>query len=137
MKINCAAADVGIKDGLAATRLFVFDTENAIIYINGTANFASERLDLEITPESKGVRLFSLRSPLYVRGTFGEPRAGVQAVPLALRGAGMVALGVAIGPAAGLLALIAPGDDVPDQCAPLLQRMKSGKAPSAVKSKGN
>ncbi|MEX5351762.1 AsmA family protein [Pseudomonas juntendi] len=135
VKINCAAADVGIKDGLATTRLFVFDTENAIIYVNGTANFASEHLDLKITPESKGVRLFSLRSPLYVRGTFANPRAGVQAVPLALRGAGMVALGVAIGPAAGLLALIAPSGDVPNQCTPLLERMKAGKAPAAVKSK--
>lgn len=135
VKINCAAADVGIKDGLATTRLFVFDTENAIIYVNGTANFASEQLDLKITPESKGVRLFSLRSPLYVRGTFANPRAGVQAVPLALRGAGMVALGVAIGPAAGLLALIAPSGDVPNQCTPLLERMKAGKAPAAVKGK--
>lgn len=63
VKINCAAADVGIKDGLATTRLFIFDTENAIIYIDGTANFASEQLDLNITPESKGLRLFSLRSP--------------------------------------------------------------------------
>ncbi|EKT4522484.1 AsmA family protein [Pseudomonas putida] len=135
VKINCAAADVGIKDGLATTRLFVFDTENAIIYVNGTANFASEQLDLKITPESKGVRLFSLRSPLYVRGTFANPRAGVQAVPLALRGAGMVALGVAIGPAAGLLALIAPSGDVPNQCTPLLERMKAGKAPAAVKGR--
>lgn len=91
VKINCAAADFGIKDGLATTRLFVFDTENAIIYINGTANFASEQLDLKINPESKGVRLLSLRSPLYVRGPFAKPSAGVQAVPLALRGAGMVA----------------------------------------------
>lgn len=135
VKINCAAADVGIKDGLATTRLFVFDTENAIIYVNGTANFASEQLDLKITPESKGVRLFSLRSPLYVRGSFANPRAGVQAVPLALRGAGMVALGVAIGPAAGLLALIAPSGDVPNQCTPLLERMKAGKAPAAVKGR--
>ena len=135
VKINCAVADVGIKDGLATTRLFVFDTENAIIYVNGTANFASEQLDLKITPQSKGVRLFSLRSPLYVRGTFANPRAGVQAVPLALRGAGMVALGVAIGPAAGLLALIAPSGDVPNQCTPLLERMKAGKAPAAVKGR--
>src|SRR5690606_7851084 len=73
VKINCAAADVGIKDGLATTRLFVFDTENAIIHVDGTANFASEQLDLKITPESKGVRLFSLRSPLYVRGPFAKP----------------------------------------------------------------
>ncbi|WP_288502383.1 AsmA family protein [uncultured Pseudomonas sp.] len=136
VKINCAAADVGIKDGLASTRLFIFDTENAIIYINGTANFANERLDLKITPESKGLRLFSLRSPLYVRGAFAKPSAGVQAVPLALRGAGMVALGVVAGPAAGLLALVAPssGDD-PNQCTPLLQQMKEGKAPAAVKGR--
>ena len=136
VKINCAAADVGIKDGLAATRLFLFDTENAIIYINGTANFATERLDLKITPESKGVRLFSLRSPLYVRGPFAKPSAGVQAVPLALRGAGMLALGATIGPAAGLLALIAPSSgDAPNQCTPLLEQMRAGKAPAAVKTK--
>ncbi|CAM3863291.1 hypothetical protein CCOS865_05101 [Pseudomonas reidholzensis] len=135
VKINCAAADVGIKDGLATTRLFLFDTENAIIYVDGTANFASERLDLKITPESKGLRLFSLRSPLYVRGPFAKPSAGVQAVPLALRGAGMVALGVAIGPAAGLLALIAPSGDVPNQCTPLLEQMRAGKAPAAVKTR--
>lgn len=136
VKINCAAADVGIKDGLATTRLFIFDTENAIIYIDGTANFASEQLDLNITPESKGLRLFSLRSPLYVRGSFARPNAGVQALPLALRGAGMVALGVVAGPAAGLLALIAPssGDD-PNQCTPLLQQMKAGKAPATVNAR--
>ena len=133
VKINCAAADFGIKDGLASTRLFVFDTENAIIYIDGTANFATEQLDLKITPESKGLRLLSLRSPLYVRGSFAHPDAGVQAVPLLLRGAGMVALGVIAGPAAGLLALIAPSAGEPNQCAPLLQQMQQGKVPKTVK----
>ncbi|PNV97385.1 AsmA family protein [Pseudomonas protegens] len=133
VKINCAAADFGIKSGLATSRLFVFDTENAIIYIDGTANMASEQLDLTITPESKGLRLFSLRSPLYVHGKFIQPSAGVKAVPLVLRGAGMVALGVIAGPAAGLLALVAPSGDEPNQCAPLLQQMRSGKAPVTVK----
>ncbi|WPO45247.1 AsmA family protein [Pseudomonas sp. S1Bt23] len=133
VKINCAAADFGIKTGLATTRLFVFDTENAIVYIDGTANMASEQLDLTITPESKGLRLFSLRSPLYVRGKFIKPEAGVEAVPLMLRGAGMVALGVIAGPAAGLLALVAPSGGEPNQCAPLLEQMRSGKAPVAVK----
>jgi uncharacterized protein involved in outer membrane biogenesis len=107
--------------------VFVFDTENAIIYVDGNVNLASERMDLEVSPESKGFRLFSLRSPLYVRGTFAKPNAGVKAVPLALRGAGMLALGATVGPAAGLLALIAPGDDVPDQCRPLLEKVKAGK----------
>ncbi|MCX2897209.1 AsmA family protein [Pseudomonas mandelii] len=133
VKINCAAADFDIKTGLATTRLFVFDTENAIIYIDGTANMATEQLDLTITPESKGWRLISLRSPLYVRGKFIKPDAGVKAVPLLLRGAGMVALGVIAAPAAGLLALIAPSGGEPNQCAPLLEQMKAGKAPKTVK----
>lgn len=133
VKINCAAADMGIKDGLATTKLFVFDTENAIVYINGTANFSSEQLDLKINPESKGFRVFSLRSPLYVRGTFGKPDAGVQSGPLILRGAGMVLLGAVVGPAAGLLALVAPSGREPNQCAPLLEQMKAGKAPKTVK----
>ncbi|MBD9442422.1 AsmA family protein [Pseudomonas sp. PDM04] len=133
VKINCAAADFDIKSGLASTRLFVFDTENAIIYIDGTANMTTEQLDLTVTPESKGWRLISLRSPLYVRGKFIKPDAGVKAVPLMLRGAGMVALGVIAAPAAGLLALVAPSGGEPNQCAPLLQQMKAGKAPVTVK----
>ncbi|MCU1749147.1 AsmA family protein [Pseudomonas sp. 6D_7.1_Bac1] len=133
VKINCAAADFGIKSGLATSRLFVFDTENAIVYIDGTANMANEQLDLTISPESKGWRLISLRSPLYVRGKFIKPDAGVKGVPLMLRGAGMVALGVIAAPAAGLLALVAPSGGEPNQCAPLLAQMKEGKAPATVK----
>ena len=133
VKINCAAADVGIKDGLANTNLFVFDTENAVIYIDGDANFKTERMDFKVTPESKGFRLLSLRSPLYVRGTFGQPSAGVQTVPLLLRGAGMVALGAVVAPAAGLLALVAPSGEAPNQCRPLLEQMKQGKVPQTVR----
>ena len=133
VKINCAAADFGIESGLATVRLFVFDTENAIVYIDGTANMATEQLDLTVTPESKGWRLISLRSPLYVRGKFIKPDAGVKAVPLMLRGAGMVALGVIAAPAAGLLALVAPSGGEPSQCAPLLEQMKAGNVPKTVK----
>lgn len=132
VKINCAVSDVGIKDGLVTPRLFVFDTENAIIFIDGTANMKTEQLDLTVKPESKGFRVFSLRSPLYVRGPFAKPSAGVQTGPLLLRGAGMVLLGAAIGPAAGLLALVAPSSGEPNQCTPLLQQMKEGKAPKTV-----
>lgn len=125
VKINCAVADVGLSKGLAAPRLFAFDTENAIINVEGTANFANEKLDLDVIPHSKGVRLFSLRSPLYVHGTFKNPQAGVHTGPLLARGAGMVALGVVAGPAAGLLALIAPSKSDDNECAPLLAQLKA------------
>ncbi|SDI78194.1 hypothetical protein SAMN05216588_12477 [Pseudomonas flavescens] len=126
VEINCAAANLNIKQGVLRPELMVIDTENALIGIDGKVNFGNEHLDLTITPESKGFRVFSLRSPLYVRGTFKEPRPGVKAGPLVLRGAGMLALGALVAPAAGLVALVAPSGDQPNECAPLLEQMRQG-----------
>lgn len=126
VQINCAVADLALKQGLMSTPIFLIDTENALIHVDGTVNFASEELDLDISPDSKGLRIFSLRSPLYVRGSFSEPRPGVHAGPLALRGTGMLALG-ALTPAAALLALIAPSGEQTSQCQELLEGMRSGQ----------
>lgn len=128
VRINCAAADIGFRNGLAAPRLFVFDTENALINIDGTLNLKSEALDLDILPKSKGVRIISLRSPLYVHGTFKEPDPGVHAGPLVARGAGLVVLGTAIAPPAGLLALIAPSSEQASQCGPMLEQIRASQA---------
>lgn len=137
VKINCGAADLAMKNGVMTPRVFVFDTENALISITGTADFKNETMDMDITPDSKGFRIFSLRSPLYVRGTFGSPDVGVHVLPLAARGAGMVALGVLLTPAAGLLALIAPSTTDENACAPLLEQMrKPPKAPAPAAPKG-
>ena len=125
VQINCAVADLALDDGLMSTPLFVLDTENALIEIDGTVNFASEELDLDIAPSSKGMRIISLRSPLYVQGTFSEPRPGVHAGPLALRGVGALALG-ALAPPAALLALIAPSGEQASQCGEFLQQMRAG-----------
>lgn len=127
VEINCAAANLDLKQGVMRPQLMVIDTENALIGVDGTVNFGSEQLDLTITPESKGLRIFSLRSPLYVRGTFKNPNPGVKAGPLALRGAGMLALGALVAPAAGLVALVAPSGDQPNECEPLLQQIRQGR----------
>ncbi|MNL10329.1 hypothetical protein D3C87_1311260 [compost metagenome] len=134
VNINCGAADLVMKNGQMTPRVFVFDTENALISITGSADFKNEKIDMDITPDSKGFRIFSLRSPLYVRGTFGDPDVGVHVGPLAARGAGMVALGVLLTPAAGLLALIAPSTNDENACGPLLEQMR--KPPTAPAPKG-
>lgn len=127
VRINCAAANLDVRNGVASSRLFVFDTSNAVVNLSGNVNFANERMDLSINPESKGVRIVTLRSPLYVRGTFKNPDAGVKTGPLLARGAAAVALGTVLTPAAALLALISPSDNEDNQCINVLQQMKSQK----------
>jgi hypothetical protein len=127
VKINCAASDMTATNGLFDMRLFVFDTDDAVINVDGTVNFANEKLDLDVKPHTKGFRVFSLRSPLYVQGTLKNPDVGVHTGPLLARGAGMVTLGVVAAPAAALLALMSPshGDDGDNTCRAVLQQLRS------------
>lgn len=124
VRINCAAANLDLRNGVATPRIFAFDTENSLINVTGTTNFKSERLDLTIDPESKGIRIITLRSPLYVRGTFKNPDAGVKAGPLIARGAVAAALATLVTPAAALLALISPSEGSDNQCSRILGQMK-------------
>ena len=137
VKINCAASDLTASHGLFQTRLFVFDTEDAVIHVDGTVNFANEKLDLDVRPQSKGLRILSLRSPLYVKGTLKNPDVGVQPGPLILRGGGAVALAV-FAPVAALLPLVATSKGDPDNtCVSVLEQMRgpSKSQPGAATAK--
>jgi len=139
VKINCAASDLVATDGLFDARLFVLDTEDASINVSGTANMTNEQLNLDVVPHTKGARIFSLRSPLYVKGTLKNPDVGVQKGPLLMRGAGMVALTVVAAPAAALLALVAPShnNDSDNTCRTVLEQMRApAKAIPAGNAKG-
>ena len=129
VKINCAATDMVAKNGLFDMRLFVFDTGDAVINVDGTVNLASEKLDLDVKPHTKGLRILSLRSPLYVKGTLKHPDVGVQKGPLLLRGAGAIALAAVAAPAVALIALIAPSHDNDDggdnTCRVVLDQLRS------------
>jgi len=141
--IHCAAADMLAKNGVFDMRLFVFDTADAVINVDGTVNLATERFDLDVQPHTRNVRIFSLRSPLYVKGTLANPDVGVRKGPLLMRGAGAAALTVVAAPAAALLALVAPshnngGDNT---CRAVLEQLRSSgrMMPSAKRasSKGH
>ncbi|SAK94582.1 AsmA family protein [Caballeronia hypogeia] len=127
VKINCAAADFVVTDGVLDSRVFALDTDDAVINVDGTINLKTEDMDLGIHPHTKGLRIFSLRSPLYVKGTFKDPHIGVSPV-LALRGAAAVGLGF-INPFAALIPLIAPSNDKPLPCQQMLADMS--RAPTA------
>lgn len=135
VQINCMAADFGLKDGVMQTRFFVIDTPDAAISADGQVSFENETLNLKIRPDSKGVRVISLRSPLYVNGTFKKPDFGIDKGVVAAKAAAATVLGIAAAPAAALLALINPGPAEDSPCAALLRQAgKDPKAPSPAKA---
>ncbi len=129
VQINCGVSDFAVKDGIARARTFVLDTQDAVITTDGAIDFGEERLALTIHPDSKGLRIISLRSPLYVGGTFKNPSVSPNIAVLALRAGGALALALTA-PVALVVPLldISPGGDE-SQCARLLAELK--KRPTA------
>ncbi|MFM0025616.1 AsmA family protein [Paraburkholderia madseniana] len=128
VKINCAAADFVATNGVLDSRVFALDTDDAVINIDGNVNLRDESMDLGVHPHTKGFRVFSLRSPLYVKGTFKDPHVGVNATALALRGGAVIGLGL-INPFAALIPLLAPSNNQPLPCGQLLSQVR--QAPTA------
>ena len=136
VKLNCMASDFVVTDGLMKTRVFIVDTEEAIINATGTINLANEQMDLTLKPETKGLRIFSLRAPLYVRGPFNKPDVSVDKGVLAIKAGGAIALGLAA-PIAALIPLINAGPGMTSGCAQLLQASNvQPKAPPPGKTAG-
>lgn len=120
IQLNCLAGDFVVEHGKAQTRRFVVDTKEAVIDISGNVDMAKETLDLDVRPQTKGVRIISLRTPLYARGTFTNPDVGPQKGPLALKAGAAVALATIVNPAAAIIPLVNPGKVEPVDCAAAL-----------------
>ena len=139
VELRCAAMAFDVDKGLMTGRTLMLDTSNAVFVATGQANLATETLDFVVHPQPKSKSILSLRSPLVVGGSFGSPKGGVAAVPLAGRGVAAFALG-SINPLLGLAATIEPGLGQDADCKVLLaEANKPGAgAPSrgAARAKG-
>ncbi|MCI0152039.1 AsmA family protein [Paraburkholderia sediminicola] len=124
VKINCAATDFVVTNGVLESRVFALDTADAVINMDGHIDLRTEQMDLGIHPHTKGLRVISLRSPLYVDGTFKDPHVGVNATALAVRAGAAVGLGL-LNPFAALIPLIAPSNNKPLPCAQMLADMRA------------
>lgn len=112
VELRCAAVAFDVNKGLMTGRTLVVDTTNAVFTASGQANLANETLDFVVRPEPKSKSILSIRTPLVVSGTFGDPKGGIEVAPLAGRGLAALALG-AINPLLALAATIetGPGED--------------------------
>ena len=124
VELNCMAADFNATNGVMKSRLFLVDTEDAVIHIEGNINLARESLDLTIYPKSKGLRIISLRSPIYLKGTFKNPDVGINKAVVGLKAGAAVALGTVATPLAALLALTQPDAAKDSPCGMLLPEVQ-------------
>ena len=121
VKLHCAVNDFVVNKGVMQARAVVIDTEDATIYLNGDIDLAKEQHALMVKPQSKGVRLISLRSPLYVSGTFKKPQVGVDKGVVALKAGSALALGILAPVATALLPLVNVGPGAESECGKMLQ----------------
>ena len=121
VKLNCMVTDFSVTQGLMQSRLFVVDTSDARIDVAGTVNLSNEKMDLTLRPDAKGLRVISLRAPIYVRGTFKDPAVSVDKGVLAARAGGAVALAL-VAPIAAIVPLINAGPGETTGCAALLSQ---------------
>jgi len=134
IEIRCAIADFGVKDGVANTNAFVFDTGVVNVEGGGTVNLKTEEMNLKLHPKPKDSSIASLNSPLYVRGTFSDPKPAPDMGKLAARGVGAILLGV-INPVLAVLPLFKEGKGEDSPCQQLIaQAAASKKAATAASS---
>ena len=104
--VNCAVASIGVENGRAASRAVLIDTEYSTVAAKGTANLATEALDLTVEPRAKSATL-NIAVPIRVRGAFADPEFRPEAGAALKKLGGLV--GIALFPPAAVAGLAALG----------------------------
>ncbi|VWX57896.1 conserved hypothetical protein [Burkholderiales bacterium 8X] len=129
--LRCAAVAFDVDKGVMRGRSLVFDTEDTVFNMTGQASLKDETLDFVVNQQPKDKSILSLRTPLVIGGTFGDPSGGLQIAPLATRGLAALALG-AINPLLALAATIETGPGEDADCKDVLARAKQPTAGAAA-----
>jgi uncharacterized protein involved in outer membrane biogenesis len=101
-EINCAVVQFDIKNGVATSQAFVFDTQMGVLSAEGDINLGTEQINFLLVPEPKNPGLSSLSTKLRVSGTLMDPKVRPDTLSLVTKGAKFLST-LAVGPI-GLLA---------------------------------
>jgi len=118
------ASDFSVTSGMMQARTFLVDTEDAILNITGQIDLAREQLALTIKPDTKSLRLTSLRAPFYVTGSFQSPQVKVDKGVLGLKAGAAVALAIVAPVLTAVLPLVNLGPGKDSDCAKLLSDVR-------------
>ena len=132
--IRCAIGDFSVKNGLMTSNAFVFDTQVVNVEGTGTVNLKSEQMDVKLNPHPKDRSIASLNAPLYIKGTFGEPKVAPDWKRMGTKGVGAVAIGL-LSPFLAVLPLMKEGSEKDSPCQALIAEATKSARQAAAEAK--
>ena len=124
IKLRCAVADFDVKQGTMQASALVLDTQVSTLVGSGSIDLKNETLDLMLDPRTKTTSPLSLRSPIYIRGSFAQPRVQIDKGRVLTRAAGAVGLGL-LNPLLALIPLVDAGPGKDSDCGELVRDAKA------------
>ena len=127
LPMQCAVAALKVHDGTIAPQVAVVETSDSTLKVEGGISLADERLALVLKTQPKDVSPLSLRSPVYIEGSFAQPEVRLDKTGIGLRVIAAAAL-AAVTPAAALLALVDFGESEKKACEDAILRAQDGNS---------
>lgn len=122
--VNCLVSDFDLRHGVATTQTAVLDTTDTLITGRGNFNFPAETIYVELVPYHKTLTLFTLNTPIEIRGTFAEPTVRLNPGGIGGKVAAGAILGVLLPPVGALLPFIDLGLGHDNVCARAFTALK-------------
>lgn len=130
LPMHCAVAGLNVRAGKVWPEAAVIETSDTTLHVAGVVSLADERLDLVFKAQPKDQSPLTLRSPVFVEGTFADPEVRFDTGSIGMRLAAAAALAAAT-PLAALLALFDLGEPEKRVCQEAIQRMQRFPEPAS------
>jgi AsmA protein len=132
VKLRCAVAAFDVTQVKMRTTALVFDTQVTTVYGTGSIDLAQEELDLVLEPRTKDTSPLALRSPIYVRGSFTQPKVEFDKVKMVVRAVGALAIG-SVSPLLALIPLVDAGPGKDSDCSKISREVSAGPSRALAK----
>lgn len=128
LPLSCAVMDLAVAQGKVEPKLFLLNTRDTLFFLQGNVDLSNEKLDLRLVQSPKDWSPFSLKAPITIGGTLGDPALGVEVTPIAVKVLSSVVLAAA-SPIAALLPLMdAKESSAREGCEPAIAEVRKRAA---------
>ena len=122
--IRCVIGDFKANDGVFKVKTMVLDTTDTKIVGEGQIDMGKEALNLRLVPYPKDFSPLSLRNPIAVQGTLGNPQAMTDPIGIGVEGTVKKVINAVLTPIVGLAPPIDEGVGEDSDCARLIAEAK-------------